>query len=110
MSDEQKLQPGDAGVPLESENMLAEGRGFQPPSQLNPKEERESQTARIITLTLLIMLGVTFVTEVVSMIVLTRYNRLDAAPYFERMFAVWLPLLSGLVGSAITFYLTKDRK
>jgi hypothetical protein len=87
-----------------------EGRGFQPPSNPDPKLERESKTARTIAITLLWMLGVTFVANLVTMIVLTIYNRTDAAPQFERMFAVWMPLLSGLVGSAITFYLTKERK
>lgn len=86
------------------------GRGFQPPSSPNPKEERESQTARTIAITLLVMLGVTFLADVGSVIVLTVYNRLDAAPFFERMFSAWLPLLSGLVGTAITFYLTRGRK
>ena len=71
---------------------------------------RESQTARHITITLLVLLGVTFVTNLVTMIVLTVKNRLDAAPLFDRMFSVWMPLLSGLVGSAVGFYLTKEKK
>jgi hypothetical protein len=56
------------------------------------------------------MLGLTFVTNVVTLIVLTVKNRLDAVPSFERMFAVWVPLVSGLVGSAVTYYLTKEKK
>jgi pilus assembly protein TadC len=71
---------------------------------------RESQTARHITITLLVMLGLTFVTNVVIMIVLTVKNRLDAAPLFDRLFSVWMPVLSGLVGSAVGFYLTKEKK
>jgi hypothetical protein len=71
---------------------------------------REAQTARHIAITLLVMLGVTFLANVVTLVVLTIENRLDAVPSFERMFAVWTPLLSGLVGSAVTFYLTKERK
>jgi hypothetical protein len=70
----------------------------------------ESQTARHIAITLLLMLGLTFVTNVVMLVGLTVKNRLDAIPSFERMFAVWMPLLSGLVGSAETFYLTKEKK
>lgn len=71
---------------------------------------RESQTARHITITLLVMLGITFVAHLVTMIVLAVKNRLDAAPLFDRMFSIWMPLLSGLVGSAVGFYLTKERK
>ena len=71
---------------------------------------RESQTARHIAITLLVLLGLTFVANVVTLIVLTVKNRLDAVPSFERMFAIWTPLISGLVGSAVGFYLTKERK
>jgi hypothetical protein len=85
-----------------------EPRGLQP--TIDPLKVRESQTARHIAITLLVMLGLTFVTNVVTLIVLTVKNRLDAVPSFERMFAVWVPLVSGLVGSAVTYYLTKEKK
>jgi hypothetical protein len=71
---------------------------------------RESQTARHITITLLVMLGLTFIANLGTMIVLTVYNRLDAVPSFEKLFNVWMPVLSGLVGSAVGFYLTKEKK
>lgn len=105
-----------AGESLPSQAMQEEdeGRGFQPrPSDVtlpNLKEERESQTARTITITLLVMLGVTFLANLITLVVLTLKNRIDAVPHFERMFSIWVPLLSGLVGSAVTFYLTKERK
>jgi uncharacterized membrane protein len=73
-------------------------------------KDRESQTARHITITLLVMLGVTFIANDITLVVLTVKNRLDAVSSFERMFAVWMPLLSGLVGSAVGFYLTKEKK
>ena len=87
-----------------------EGRGFQPPSHIDPKVERESQTARTITITLLWMLCLTFATNLIMLIVLTINNRADAIPFFERMFSVWMPILSGLVGTAVGFYLTKEKK
>jgi len=82
-------------------------RGYQLPDDL---KVRESQTARTIAIALLVMLGLTFIANVVTLIVLTLKNRLDVVPLFERMFAVWVPLLSGLVGSAVTFYLTKEKR
>jgi hypothetical protein len=73
-------------------------------------KRRESQTARHVTITLLVMLGGTVVLQFATLIVLTITNRLDAASHFDQMFAVWIPLLSGLVGSAVTFYLTREKK
>ena len=92
--------------------MLAEetGRRWQPPSHLDPKAERESKTARIIAISIIGLLGVALVLDFGSTAVLASYNRLDAEPFFERRFNTWLPLLSGLAASAITFYLTKEKK
>ena len=69
-----------------------------------------SRTARRIAIALVVMLGLTIILDYGTMIVLTVYNRLDAAPLFDKMFAVWIPLLSGLVGSALTFYFTKEKR
>ena len=71
---------------------------------------RESITARHIAMSLLVMLALTFIANVITLTVLTMWNRLDAVAAFERMFAIWTPLISGLVGSAVTFYLTKERR
>jgi hypothetical protein len=85
-----------------------EPRGLQLPNI--DLKVHEAKTARTIAISLLVMLGLTFVANIVTLAVLTVNNRIDAVPSFERMFAVWTPLLSGLVGSAVTFYLTKEKR
>lgn len=102
---ESSVPPPEHDLPVPPQ---VEPRGLQLTS--DDLKVRESQTARHITITLLVMLGVTFVANLITMIVLTIENRLDAAPLFDRMFSVWMPLLSGLVGSAVGFYLTKEKK
>jgi hypothetical protein len=87
----------------------SEGIGWRPPSKIDPKE-RESLTARTLAIILVTMLGITFVAQYVSLWVLTVYNHVDAIPHFEHLFNVWLPVLAGLVGTAVGFYLTKERK
>jgi len=104
------LPPFNESLPSEAMQAEDQGRGWYPPSNIDPTVERASQTARLIAITLLIMLGATFALNIVTLIVLTWKNRLDAIPSFERMFAIWMPLLSGLVGSAVGFYLTKEKK
>jgi hypothetical protein len=105
---------GVAGESLPSQAMQAEDdrRGFQPPSNTplpSLKEERESQTARTLAITLVIMLGVSFLVQYVSLWFLTVYNHVDALPHFEQVFNVWLPVLASLVGTAVGFYL-KEKK
>jgi uncharacterized membrane protein YbhN (UPF0104 family) len=90
-----------------------QARGLQPPPDINLKnlkEERESQTARFITITLLSLLAATFLVQYVVLGLLAYFNRVDAIPHFEHLFNVWLPVLAGLVGTAVGFYLTKERK
>jgi hypothetical protein len=38
------------------------------------------------------------------------YNKSDAIPNFEHLFNAVLPVLAGLTGSAVTYYLTKEKK
>ncbi len=95
-------------VPTQLPTSPDQGRGIQPPSKIDPKE-RESVTARTLAITLVIMLGVSYLAQLVALSVLRVYNRLDAIPQFEHMFNVWLPVLAGLVGTAVGFYL-KERK
>lgn len=87
--------------------------GFQPQTSSETlrklKEERESQTQRTLAIILVSMLGATAVVQYGSLWILTIYNRLDAMPHFEHAFNVWLPVLAGLVGTAVGFYL-KERK
>jgi len=85
-----------------------EGAGFQPPSKIDPRSD--AHTARIIAFSLIILLVVSVVAQYVALIVLTVYNRNEAIPNFEHLFNACFPVLAGLVGSAVTYYLTKERK
>src|SRR5580658_1614057 len=103
MSDNPVGLPEPAGESLPSQAMQEDDRrGFQPPSNTplpNLKEERESQTARTLAITLVIMLGVSFLVQYASLWFLTVYNHVDALPHFEQVFNVWLPVLASLVGT-----------
>lgn len=78
MSDNPVGLPEPAGESLPSQAMQEDDRrGFQPPSNTplpNLKEERESQTARTLAITLVIMLGVSFLVQYASLWFLTVYN------------------------------------
>lgn len=102
-----------AGDPLPSQAMQAEddGRGFQPPSNTtlpNIKEERESQTARTLSLTLVwVLVGVFVIHYGLTTFLEIKYPQ--AVPSLEHIFNTAFPVFSGLVGTAVGFYL-KERK
>ena len=85
-----------------------QGAGWVPPSKIDPKSD--AHTARIIAFSLIILLVVSVIAQYIALIVLTVYNRGDAVPNFEHLFNACFPVLAGLVGSAVTYYMTKEKK
>jgi hypothetical protein len=55
------------------------------------------------------MLGGSFVIHEGLVVLMTFYNKTDAITTLEHTFNQWLPVLTGLVGTAVGFYL-KERK
>ncbi len=88
-----------------------DGRGFQPPSNTalpNLKEERESQTARTLSLTLVwVLVGVFVIHYGLTTYLGIKYPQ--AVPSLDHIFNTAFPVFSGLVGTAVGFYL-KERK
>lgn len=85
-----------------------EGTGYHPTSEIDLKAH-EAKTARALTLVLVVMLGISFATHVALVVLMTFRNKSDAIPAVEHIFNQWLPVLAGLVGTAVGFYL-KERK
>jgi len=55
------------------------------------------------------MLGLSFVIHEGLLVLMTFYNKAEIIPTLEHTFNEWLPVLAGLVGTAVGFYL-KERK
>ena len=70
----------------------------------------EAKTARRLTFVVVTMLGLSIALQYGTMGVLIAYNKTEAIPNFEHLFNAVLPVLAGLTGSAVTYYLTKDKK
>jgi hypothetical protein len=69
----------------------------------------EAKTARTLTLVLVSMLGASFIIHEGLVVLLSFYNKADAITTLEHTFNQGLPGLTGLVGTAVGFYL-KERK
>jgi hypothetical protein len=78
------------------------------PLVLNPKEERESQTARILALTLVAVLVLAFMVHYG----LTAYLGIrhpETVQQLTQVFSIGFSVFSSLAGTAVGFYL-KERK
>ncbi len=98
---------GRIGVPTRLPPAEDEGNTFQPSSKIDIKEH-EAKTARTLTFVLVGMLGGSFLVHE-TLVVIMAFHKPDAIPTLEHIFNQWLPVLAGLVGTAVGFYL-KERK
>lgn len=86
-----------------------ENLGFQ--LKPNPSiPERESRVASTLAYVLAGLLAFAIVLQYAALGVLVYRNRMDAIPTFEHLFNAVLPVLAGLAGSAVAYYLTKEKK
>ncbi len=80
------------------------------PSNLKFHEpEHRAHTARRLAYWLVIILGVSIVAHYLSTMVLELNGKHEAAESLAKIFNSWLPVLSGLVGGASTYYFTRDK-
>jgi len=107
-SDEIPEQMETDQLRVQSRMAPIEPRGFQPQGDII--KEHEAKTARTIALALLWMLGLSILIQYVTTAVLVVEGKADATATFEHLFNTVLPVLAGLTGSAVTYYLTKEKK
>jgi hypothetical protein len=69
----------------------------------------EAKTARTLAFFLVGMLGLSFILHEGLVVLMSFYNKAEAVTALEHTFNQWLPVLAGLVGTAVGFYL-KERK
>ena len=71
-------------------------------------EQHRAQSSRILAIVLLLLLGGTVVGHYATSAFLRVLGHGDVADSMGRVFDVWLPVISGLSGSAVTYFFTKE--
>jgi hypothetical protein len=107
-----ELQPATSGfLPTQHPPTAEQGFGIQPPS--NPdslRTQHEAETARTLAYALVWILAGSIVLQYGTLCALIWRNHGDAVQNFEHLFNAWLPVIAGLNGAAIGYYLSKERK
>jgi len=73
------------------------------------KEKHRADTARKLAYWLVIVLGGSIAIHYVTIVALELNGHHNAVESLEKIFNSWLPVISGLVGGATTYYFTKDK-
>lgn len=76
--------------------------------EVKTRRVREA-TARTIAIALIWILGLSALIHYIAMFVLVLNDKTTEVEELSRFFNAWLPVVSGLVGSATTYYFTRDR-
>jgi hypothetical protein len=76
--------------------------------EVKTRRVREA-TARTIAIALIWILGLSALIHYTAVFVLELSDKPAGVEELNRFFNVWLPVVSGLVGSATTYYFTRDR-
>lgn len=76
--------------------------------EVRSRRVRET-TARAIALTLVWVLAGSALVHYIGVFILVLADKAPAVEELNRFFNAWLPVISGLVASAITYYFTKER-
>jgi hypothetical protein len=85
-------------------------RGSIAPTERPGTKGFEAVIARNLAYGLVVLLAASIVGQYCVIGFLFARGLRDALPNFEHLFNIWLPVISGLASSAITFYLTKEKK
>ena|SRR5579862_7028994 len=76
---------------------------------IEAKPSHRERTASTLALSLLWIFGGALVLHYVCLLIVLDWGDREAADIIQKQFNAWLPVLSGLVGSAVTYYLTKEK-
>jgi hypothetical protein len=73
------------------------------------EQKHRADTARRLAYALVCLLGGTVFIHYVGVLILVLNGRGDAVESLSRIFNVWLPVISSLVGAAVTYYFTREK-
>ena len=93
----------------ESTNELVEGGYVRPLDEYSYRARHREATARTLAYVLVVILGVTVAGHYVATLVLQLKGKGEAGESLARIFNAWLPVIASLVGSAVTYYFTKEK-
>ena len=72
-------------------------------------EKHHAVTASRLANWLLGILVISFVVHYAAIVLLSLYEKKEAVEALSSLFATWLPVMSGFVGGAVTYYFTREQ-
>lgn len=77
--------------------------------RVDPLKKERAETTRRLAFVLVGILALSIVVHYGAVAVLLLFNRMDGVEAMNTIFTTWLPVISGLASSAVTYYFTRDK-
>jgi hypothetical protein len=87
-----------------------EGGAVEPLQDYPIAEQHRAHTARYLAYALVATLALSVVFQYFSTMILIYTGKTDAIPNLDKTFNIPMPLLSGRVGGATTYYFTREKR
>ena len=87
-----------------------EGGAVEPLQDYPIAGQHRAHTARYLAYALVATLALSVVFQYFSTMILLYTGKTDAIPNLDKTFNILMPLLSGLVGGATTYYFTREKR
>lgn len=103
---------GGAVTQVKDESALIEGgevKDVKEPGDFHERKHR-AYTASKLGITLVWMLGLSFLTNIVGKIILEFHGMHDAAKDLSDDFKTWLPVIASLVAAAVAYYFSVEKE
>lgn len=89
---------------------VLEGGEVEPLQDYAISEQHRANTARYLAYALVGTLALSVVFQYASTMILIYTGKADSIPNLDKTFNILMPLLSGLVGGATTYYFTREKR
>lgn len=99
LADEQVIEGGEITGVGEDKNEL----------RVDPLKKERAETTRKLAYVLVGILALSFVIHYAIMAILIFTNRASDVEALNTIFTTWLPVISGLASSAVTYYFTREK-
>ena len=77
--------------------------------RVDPLKKDKAETTKRLAIILVVVLASSFIVHLIALMILLMTGKQTEADTLNQTFSTWLPVISGLASSAVTYYFTKEK-
>lgn len=77
--------------------------------RVDPLKKEKAETTKRLAIILVVVLASSFILHLIALMILLMTGKQMEADTLNQTFSTWLPVISGLASSAVTYYFAKEK-